>query len=316
MGLTAGEFITLGLAAPAPEMAAPAPGCADDMKKGAGSANETKNKVGCILLPDNYIFTNAAYIISDQCGDGIQCTAFREKSASRSGFRNASRSGFRKTFSGSILRQYSSAFEYAGNNCAAFDRRRRAPGNSDGFLSALRELLLNAIIHRDYSGKEYIQVNVYDGRIDIISPGGLARGLTVKEALSGAAPRPACRNGVLAGVFGKLGLFKGSGATISRVVSEYSGCLLLPAFRNTRTSFSASLPKMIGGVSPMRGHAQLKEELVLKAISQKGSITRVEVEQILKSSRNTAITLLDGLIDEGRIVKIGSARAVRYILPQ
>ena len=259
-------------------------------------------------LPEGYIYTNAALLVSDQCGNEIQCTVFREK--------DEPRSGFRKKFTGSILKQYAESLQYANANSAAFDKRRRAHGNPDGFIGALNDFLLNAIIHREYPSDSRIQINVYDGRVDVISPGGLAKGVTIKDILSGEAEFRGARNKVLAGVFERLGLYSGGGNAIRRIMSEYSDCLVSPVFRHTQTSFTASLPKMIGGISPMRGHSRLKEELILKTIAQKGSITRMDVEQILKSSRNTAITLLDGLIDEGKIVKIGSARSVRYILPQ
>ena len=336
---------------------------------------------GGFKLPDGIAYTNAAFLISDQNAFETNCTVFNK--------RGSTYNGIRVNFKGSALRQFSEAYEYAVSKCAAYDKRAQ-PGVNDGFFrEALREILLNAIIHRNYCEAGQIQVNIYDEHIDIVSPGGLIKGIVMKDIIGGAqneggiyatgalnsgpeastgkettgrlgGPEASTgteptgspgwtgrigstgkigstgsteatvgtggiltvkhvanlRNKSLAAVFGRLGLFSGSGTTIKHIISEYSGCLLEPVFRHTPASFSVSLPKMIGGNTPIRGYGQLKEDLVLKLISQKGSITRNEVEVIFKSSRNTAINLLDGLLDEGKIVKIGSARTVRYILPQ
>ena len=47
--------------------------------------------------------------------------------------------------------------------------------------AAVREALLNALVHRDYTRKGSIQVRVYDDRLTIHSPGGLMEGLTVAD---------------------------------------------------------------------------------------------------------------------------------------
>ena len=64
---------------------------------------------------------------------------------------------------------------------------------------ALREALVNAIVHRDYvmSGSD-IKVAVYDSRIEITSPGAFPRGITLDEVLDG---RSEVRNKVIARVF-------------------------------------------------------------------------------------------------------------------
>jgi predicted MarR family transcription regulator len=56
------------------------------------------------------------------------------------------------------------------------------------------------------------------------------------------------------------------------------------------------------------------EELVLKAIRDKGSLMRKDVEQIMGQSKFPAIQLLNKLLAEGKIIKTGSAKAVRYTL--
>jgi hypothetical protein len=283
-------------AAPCAQSVIPSAAPRDGAGHGAGAG---------IGPPAGMLFTNAALLISDQCGHEIHCAVFGGK---------AVRGGVRRRFAGSALRQYADVYEYVMNCGGAIERRGHARVDQGIFPESLRELLLNAIIHRSFTEPEHIQINVYDERVDIVSPGGLAKGVSMKAVLGGAAFAP--RNAALTGVFRRLGLLTGAGDSIRRIISGYSGCLVEPVFRQSQTKFSVSLPRMLGGDAPVRGHMRLKEDYILKAIAHRGSITRAEVEEALKSSRNAAITLLDGLIDEGRIVKIGTAKTIRYILPQ
>ncbi|GJQ48175.1 MAG: ATP-dependent DNA helicase [Candidatus Kuenenia stuttgartiensis] len=48
-------------------------------------------------------------------------------------------------------------------------------------LPALREALLNAVVHRDYTNSSDIQIKIFDDRITIFSPGGLYGGITIEE---------------------------------------------------------------------------------------------------------------------------------------
>ncbi len=53
-------------------------------------------------------------------------------------------------------------------------------------MAAIREALVNALVHRDYSnfGRD-IKVGIYDDALNIVSPGGLPHGITLNEALQG-----------------------------------------------------------------------------------------------------------------------------------
>ena len=82
---------------------------------------------------------------------------------------------------------------------------------------AIREAIVNAIVHRDYSnsGRD-VKVAVYDDRIEVVSPGPLPNGLTNDEILNG---RSEIRNRVIARVFKELGYIEQWGSGISRMKS-------------------------------------------------------------------------------------------------
>jgi ATP-dependent DNA helicase RecG len=81
--------------------------------------------------------------------------------------------------------------------------------------TALREALINAVIHRDYSNQgRDIKVGVYDDIVNIVSPGGFPNSLTVESLTEG---RSEIRNRVVARVFKELGFIEQWGSGIQRI---------------------------------------------------------------------------------------------------
>ena len=80
---------------------------------------------------------------------------------------------------------------------------------------AIRETLVNAIVHRSYLQPSHIQVIVFDDRVEITSPGGLPSGLTVERMKAGYS---IVRNEALANVFLYMQLFEHFGSGIPRVI--------------------------------------------------------------------------------------------------
>lgn len=99
-------------------------------------------------------------------------------------------------------------------------------------IAAIREALINALVHRDYSnfGRD-IKVGIYDDAVNIVSPGGLPNGITLEEALTG---RSEIRNRVLARVFKELGYIEQWGSGIARIqeLCEQAGSQT-PVFKET-----------------------------------------------------------------------------------
>jgi ATP-dependent DNA helicase RecG len=88
--------------------------------------------------------------------------------------------------------------------------------------SALREALVNAIVHRDYTNQgRDIKVGVYDDIVNIVSPGGFPSTLTIETLLDG---RSEIRNRVVARVLKELGYIEQWGSGIQRI---RSACLAM-----------------------------------------------------------------------------------------
>ena len=106
--------------------------------------------------------------------------------------------------------------------------------------NAIREALINAYVHRDYSNfGRNIKVAVYDDLVNIVSPGGLPNGLTEADLLQG---RSEIRNRVLARVFRELGYIEHWGSGLQRIKQMCEAeNLPTPEFLETNDFFDVKL---------------------------------------------------------------------------
>ena len=227
-----------------------------------------------LLDPDGY-YTNAALLLSDQCGHIIRCAVY--EGTGKSKFKT------RREFSGSILKQLDDTFEFLSlnNNLrASFDGLRRID-HADYPVDALREALLNAVVHRDYDYSGSIIINTYDDRMEFISLGGLVKGLTLEDIKSGVS-QP--RNMVVANIFYRLELIESYGTGIQKILESYVGEPAHPVFSAAPASFVVTLPNRNIPGSTEYDPALSNEENVLRLVAEKGSVSRKDVEQLLGCS--------------------------------
>lgn len=85
-------------------------------------------------------------------------------------------------------------------------------------LEALRETIVNAIVHRDYADKSQIQIRIFDDRLEVWSPGKLPRDMTPEEIISESRSVP--RNLKLAEIFYNTGLIESWGSGLPRILRE------------------------------------------------------------------------------------------------
>ena len=182
-------------------------------------------------------------------------------------------------------------------------------------LEALREAIVNAVTHRDYSRTgEAIRVFFYTDRIEVHSPGLLPSGLTVEDIVQLRAPsRP--RNPLIAQFLRDIpGYVERIGMGIRLMVREMH-LLGLPdpefieqhefvvIFRNGRTPEALSSP-----FNP-------RQVLGLQLIQQHGSISSRDYITATGVSESTALRELREMIDRGAIVVRGKTRSARYYIP-
>ena len=262
-----------------------------------------KRTLGLIDV-DGY-YTNAALLLSDQCGHIIRCAVY--EGTGKNKFKT------RKEFSGSILKQMDDAYSFLSlnNNLrATFDGLRRID-HADYPEEAMREALVNAVVHRDYDYSGSIIINIYDDRMEFISLGGLVKGLTLAD-IRGGVSQP--RNAVIANVFYRLELIESYGTGIQKILESYAGCGIEPKFAPAPASFVVTLPNRNTAETTASDPGLSREENILRLMAKQGAVTRKDVEQLLGCSSFPANKALAALVEQGKIVKTGAARGTKYVL--
>lgn len=126
--------------------------------------------------------------------------------------------------------------------------------NPTGFLeiptSVFEELLVNALIHRDYLVNATIRLFIFDNRIEIISPGHLPNNLTVEKIRSGISN---IRNPILVSYVAKgLLPYKGLGSGIKRArenwpdirfIDDREGCMFIATIHRKELGNAGSAEK-------------------------------------------------------------------------
>jgi len=188
-------------------------------------------------------------------------------------------------------------------------------------LVAYREAIANALVHRDYSRPAETRVEVFDDRIEIVSPGGLPAGLTLDEYRTGRVSMP--RNRILADIFLRLGIIERLATGIRRIRQYYSGQDDQPQFDASEHSVRVILPRMkkpndknrsAPSIPPVQELTE-QETSILHLIRQHGEITRREVQTATTLGKTQAYSILNRLVERRILVRTGNARSTTYRMP-
>ena len=129
------------------------------------------------------------------------------------------------------------------------------------------EALVNALAHRDYlvNGSE-VHIDIYDDRLTIYSPGGMADGTRIQERdISNISSTR--RNPVLADIFGRLGYMERQGSGFKKITESYHAAHnyrkeLEPEFYSDVTSFQVTLYNLNYGTTTNSANVTIEDESV------------------------------------------------------
>lgn len=251
------------------------------------------------------LFTNLALLMSDQCQHSIKVAVFGDDENTT--FKD------NREFKGSIFKQIDEAFRYImlSNRTSSVFKGLERIDKSDYPEAALREALLNSVVHRDYSYSGSIIININDNQMEFVSIGGLLPGLTADDIRSGIS-QP--RNKNLAEVFHRLKLIEAYGTGIRRIYKLYENCSVQPRIEVTHNTFKMILPNM-SVAEPLAAKTYLtpQKEEILDIISKNRQITEAEIMELLGVKRTRAYTLAKQMCDENLIVAVGRGVNKKYL---
>lgn len=181
---------------------------------------------------------------------------------------------------------------------------------------AIREALLNAIAHKDYSGGVPIQISVYKDKIMIWNEGQLPEDWTIETLIAKHFSKP--YNPDIAMAFYRSGYIESWGRGITKMTDLcVEAGLPKPTFYYKSSGIWAVFQKDILNAEYLQtlglNDRQVKGVLYAK---DKGKITNSEYQEINDIKKSVTATELQDLTDKGVLVKVGSTgRGTKYILP-
>ena len=259
------------------------------------------------IIGSDGLFTNLGLLLSDQCAHSIKFAVF---SGTKKGeFKT------RKEIGGSVLRQMRLAFDFLSlsNNLAATFSGLDRIEQYDYPEEAVREAMLNSLIHRDYAFSGSIIVNLYDDRIEFVSLGGLMPGLQTEDLFLGIS-QP--RNEKLANVFYRLKHIEAYGTGLRRIMQYYEDFDVKPEINATHGAFMLTLPNM-NYARPLRAKKWQKPQhkAVMDYLKGNPHITNEIVQGLLSVKQTRAYTIIREMVNEGLIVKQGIGKGENeYVL--
>lgn len=172
---------------------------------------------------------------------------------------------------------------------------------------ALREVIINALIHRKYSIPGATKIALYDDRLEIFSPGNFP-GLIDPKCLGDGTTY--LRNPTLARLARRLGIVEKLGTGIKLIFESCNKVnLKKPEFVE-----GADSVKVIFSFLPSEKEFESDTNKLMMLFDMRDEVKLVDVETYLDVSRNTATRKLNELIKMKKIYRIGKGPAVKYKL--
>lgn len=275
------------------------------------------------LIDQDGLYSNLAMLLSDQCVHTIKVAVFQGKD--QTVFKD------RREFAGALMKQMNDVYDYIDfhNQTHATIEKLLRIDVRDYPEIAVREALLNLLVHRDYAFSASALISIYEDRMEFVSIGGLMPGIDLEDVMAGIS---ICRNQDLANVFYRLHLIEAYGTGISKIIGAYADEEEKPVIETTRNTFKIILPN----INAMREKVRIsepeakeenpetnkedtqelssEEEQVLEYAGKHEDFTKNDVVSLLKVSASTAARVIRGLVKRNFLKRNGKARNTYYTL--
>jgi ATP-dependent DNA helicase RecG len=219
-------------------------------------------------------------------------------------------------FDGPLRKVFDDALAFVVRNLHKVQAGRsvNAPGTSEIPVVVFEELLVNALVHRDYLVSAPIRLFVFDDRIEIISPGHLPNNLTVEKIRRGNS---SIRNPILVSYVAKgLLPYHGLGSGIKRALEHWpqidfsddrEGCLFTTTIRRTMSTGSVKSSVKSSVESSVESSVKTPER-ILERLSARGELTMADLAETLGISKRAVEKQVAKLQAQGRMRRVGGRK--------
>lgn len=259
------------------------------------------------LIDQDGMFTNLGLLLSDQAMHTIKLAVF--EGDKKTIFKE------RREFTGSILLQLEEAYDFIDryNKTRSEFKGLERMDQRDYPIEAIREALLNAVVHRDYAYSGSILISLYDNRLEIVTIGGLVKGISLNDIMLGVS---VLRNQHLANIFYRLKLIEAYGTGIPKMMAAYTDYEVKPMIEVSDHAFKITLPNTNYKYSAMKERLSSglnqREQQILTLLQHNKVVGRKEVELEVGISQATAVVTLRNMLKKGLIEKVGSGKNIKY----
>lgn len=274
------------------------------------------------LIDQDGLYSNLALLLSDQCVHTIKVAVFQ--GTDQTIFKD------RREFTGSLIQQMNEAYDFIDfrNQTRATIEKLYRVDVRDYPEIAVREALLNLLVHRDYAFRASALISIFADRIEFISIGGLMPGIDLEDVMAGIS---VCRNQELANVFYRLHLIEAYGTGMGKIVKAYEGMEKKPIIETTKNTFKIILPNVnakyetenkielksgIQRTAGIENRLSDEEEKILEYTRTYGSITKNDVVGLLEVSASTAARVIRKMVKGNLLKQNGKARNTHYTIAE
>ena len=275
------------------------------------------------LIDHDGIYSNLALLLSDQCIHTIKVAVFQ--GTDQTIFKD------RREFTGSLMQQMKEVYDFIDfrNQTRATIEKLYRVDVRDYPEVAVREALLNLLVHRDYSFSASAFISIYTDRIEFVSIGGLMPGIELEDVMIGIS---VCRNQDLANVFYRLHLIEAYGTGMSKIMKAYEGMQEKPTIETTKNAFKIILPNINAKYETKKAAVKTEcdtqitvkvekqlsdgEDKILEYVRIHGAITKNNVIELLEVSASTAARVIRKMVKANLLKQNGKARNTHYIIAE
>lgn len=173
-------------------------------------------------------------------------------------------------------------------------------------VEAFREAIANAIIHRTWDVDAHIRVSMHPDRIEIMSPGGLPKGITEDEYLEGQVS--ILRNPIIGNVFFRLHHIERFGTGVKRIMHAYADSVKNPQFVVFDNSIKITLPLL-----EKKTLLSTDERIIYDALSGHKRLSSSEIATTTGFGKTKVVSVLKSLAEQGLVKSVGTGRGTKYI---